>query len=558
MGRAATRLVRLAAATAALVAVAAQAGTAAGGPPAAGGVVHAHPRGVTIPFGEYGPDVLRYGARPAAATAAVGTVRNWLSLDDRENRYYAAPFRLAGVGQHVEVWVATDLSFPASDCRNQVDGGGRVTVTPEQAAHLVQAFDRAIYPRLSNAFSVPPPREGTQARADPFRFDPRGDGDDIVVLVENVRDTNYYDFDNRGNVPYIAGFFARDLVDFFDRNVLTIDAYDWLHRTGADPPHHPAPGDLCASAPARPHLYESTLAHEYQHLLQYYEDPDEVNWVDEGLSDLAQRIAGFSDARRTIHQRGFDTHVQCFLGWLGVQTDANPNPRPGGPENSLNRWSEHAGEILCDYGAAYTFMEVLAGRYGVPFIRALHREDADGFDGLRRVLRARGVRASVPDLVADWGAVAALDAVLDGGARFAGPRARYRTPALRASVNWAEPRADNPPGAPPNGSDFVRLRDRGGRFLHARQLRSLRFTAPGGSFTLQLLSYRTLPRGRAALVRIPLRGRRAALGRQELRRLLGTNADVAAAIVTAHDPSGTARAYARYRLTVNGVRQPGG
>ncbi len=60
--------------------------------------------------------------------------------------------------------------------------------------------------------------------------------------------------------------------DFLDRNVMTIDAFDWLHRTGANPPDEPVPGDFCTSAPARPFLYEGVFAHEYQHLLEHYED----------------------------------------------------------------------------------------------------------------------------------------------------------------------------------------------------------------------------------------------------------------------------------------------
>ena len=44
------------------------------------------------------------------------------------------------------------------------------------------------------------------------------------------------------------------------------------------------------------------------------------------------------------------------------------------------------GEILCDYGAAYSFMLMLAGRYGTPFMTALHRNDGNGFAGLQAVL----------------------------------------------------------------------------------------------------------------------------------------------------------------------------
>ena len=42
---------------------------------------------------------------------------------------------------------------------------------------------------------------------------------------------------------------------------MTIDAFDWAHRTGATRPDEPTT-DLCTSRPARPNLYEGTFAHE--------------------------------------------------------------------------------------------------------------------------------------------------------------------------------------------------------------------------------------------------------------------------------------------------------
>ena len=81
---------------------------------------------------------------------------------------------------------------------------------------------------------------------------------------------------------------------------MTIDSFDWIHRTGADPPDEPTdPTTAAASdrrAPARS-LYEGVFAHEYQHLLEYYEDADEVSWVNEGLSDWAQTLTGYVDPR---------------------------------------------------------------------------------------------------------------------------------------------------------------------------------------------------------------------------------------------------------------------
>ena len=72
--------------------------------------------------------------------------------------------------------------------------------------------------------------------------------------------------------------------------------------------------------------------------------------------------------------------------------------------------------------------------------------------------------------------MAALDDVLDRGFTLSGGQsARYRTPTLDASINWSNPDAYLKPGAPPNGSAYVRLRGPGGRFLKASQIRSISF-----------------------------------------------------------------------------------
>jgi len=417
-------------------------------------------------------------AQAVGEKPAVGTVKTWLGLDDNESTYYLKEFTLQAVGEHIEVWVANDLTFPAGDCRND-----SVTVTREQAEYLAGEFDTRMYPKESAAFSVPPERGGANpllTSADVGAELPPGywggEGDDIVTLVDNVRDANYVDTNWAGNTTYIAGFFSSQLNELFDRNVMTIDAFDWLHRTGATPPDDPS-ADPCASRPARPYLYESTFAHEYQHLLESYEDPDEVNWVNEGLSDWAQTLVGYVDPSKPITDQDFDSHVQCFLGHLGIQTPANPNPRAGGPENSLTLWEDQGDdEVLCDYGAAYTMMEVLAGRYGTEFMSALHREEGTGLAGLAKVLRERGIAATPQSILDDWLATAALDGVLDRGASLIGRNAsQLRTPTLDATVNWDTPEAYAEPGAPPNGADFVRLRDRRGRYLSAPQLLQLQF-----------------------------------------------------------------------------------
>ena len=250
-----------------------------------------------------------------------------------------------------------------------------------------------------------------------------GDGDKIVILVDNVRDDNYNDLNNSQGLSYIAGFFSSTINTLLDRNVMTVDSFDWLHRTTANPPNEPVAGNNCTSKPARPFLYEGVFAHEYQHLLESYVSPAETTWVNEGLSDFAIAATGYVDPKTPITETGFDSHLQCFLGWLGVATPANPNPRPtSGPENSLTSWEDQGpGEILCDYGAAFSFMLWLSDHYGCSFMSALHSEPTDGLPGLQKVLDARMTGKTAQEVIHLWAAAVAVDKSLDSGANLRWP-----------------------------------------------------------------------------------------------------------------------------------------
>lgn len=438
----------------------------------------------------------------------VGSKRRWPAGDDFG--LYLKNYKLRGVGKNIEVWVVsgkdqlcdgdpattedcprgneeetvTGTQFPSGDCRND-----RVAVTDKQVNYLIDEFDSNIYPKESRRFSVPPNRNGKNAPLTEIAGLPKnyykGEGDNIVVLVDNVRDENFYDFNNTQQHPYTAGFFSSTFNSYLKRNVMTIDAFDWLHRTGSNPPNEPAPGDGCLNASARPYLYEGVFAHEYQHLLESYEDPDEGNWTNEGLSDYAGRITGYFDTKKPITEIGFESHTQCYYGNTGTQTPANPLPKEGGPSNSLNLWGDQGdGDILCDYGAAATFMEWLNDTYGKDFMTRLHRLNKNGFKGLNADLSKEGASDDAIDSVHKWLASMALDGVLDDGATLTGgDAATYRVRVLDAAINWAAPKAymNNPEGpqinegAPPNGADFVRLRAANGDYLAAGDLRSLEF-----------------------------------------------------------------------------------
>jgi hypothetical protein len=423
----------------------------------------------------------RATAKAAGVTPAVGTVRQWLASDDTVG-YYRKDYTLRGVGDHIEVWVANDLAFPAGDCRNAV--AGSTTVTEAQVNELVEQFDTNMYPKETAAFSTPPDRDGSSAQLGPDKNGNggvyTGGGEKTVTLVDNVRDDNFYDFPAAST--YTAGFFSSFLNEIFDRNVMTIDAFDWTHRTTATPVDA-ATSDPCTSRPARPWLYEGVFGHEWQHLLQYYVDPNEVTWVNEGLSDFAIALDGYSNTTATVFEPGFDNHINCFQGYGPVTTTYNPNPRDcGGPQNSLNLWNEdvsNGSAVLADYGNAYSLMLFLYDRYGQEFISNLHRDgERQGLASLDAELEAVGVH-DVYKVLHDFQSSTLLDKFLGDSRRsvmLGVAKSRVTTKSLNASVNLDNPASYITPGAAPNGADYVPLQKQNGRAISGRDLKSLDFS----------------------------------------------------------------------------------
>lgn len=452
-------------------------------------------RGPTIDL----PDADPYPdpARDYTADPLVGQVKTWLSLDNVAGQYYFKEYRLAAVGDHIEVWVALEesggydadagvyrLPFPEGDCRNTTYDGARVEVTDAQVNQLVADFDLNIHPLETEYFRTPPPRSGEEALLpglvglpDDY-YATEGGADRTVTLIDNVRDSNYFTPPDVEPLSYIAGFFSPTFNLYYDRNTMTVDSWDWLHRTGPNPPDDGSE-DPCLNAPSNPFLYEGTFAHEWQHLLQSY--TGEVTWLNEGLSDWAQTLTGYVDPATPITDPEYDSHIQCFYGYLAEQTSANLIPKEdAGPENSLTWWEDQGfDEILCDYGAAYTMLEYLVGQFGLDAATYLHLDEATGLTSVADLLAAEGADRDVRTLLDDWAAMVALDGAIDGrrGILLGDvPAARLQAPTLDASVRWEGDDAYDTPGAPPNGSDYVRLRSGAGDPLGSRDITSLTFT----------------------------------------------------------------------------------
>ena len=423
--------------------------------------------GQALPFGQGE----KLNGQPPLGPAKTGQSRTWLALDDGDgtaahpSRIYLKNYTLRGVGQHVEVWVANDLSFQAGDCRNNLlNGVNRVAITDAQVAYLIDEFDNNMYPIESAWWGVPPDRNGHKAVL-PTLFPSlpsaayKGEGDNIVVLVDNVRDANYWDLNNTQTHSYIAGFFWSVFNDYFNRNVMSIDAFDWTHRTTADPPHEPTT-DPCTSAPARPFLYESVFAHEYQHLIHHYSDPDEDTWVNEGMSDFTEIITGYLDTSKHVSEKGNDSHTNSFLGWYSVAHPSwNPIPRASGPENGLIAWEDQgADEILEDYGFALYFMNLVFSQgFGQEFFHAWHNGDENGIAGLETQLTGAGSSDTFASLFRDVITSALVDGYIDNGATVTGAAAADLQNVNSEATIFFSPEAYSTPGAPPWGGDFIPL-----------------------------------------------------------------------------------------------------
>jgi immune inhibitor A len=134
--------------------------------------------------------------------------------------------------------------------------------------------------------------------------------------------------------------------------------------------------NIAAAKPGSDRL-DSILAHEFQHMIHWYNDANEETWVNEGLSELAMVLNGY-DTGGT--ERTF------------VQT----------PDTQLNTWGDSPNESIAHYGGSFLFMSYFLERFGEEMMRQVVAHPANGADGFNAVLAAGGYPYRFDDLFADW------------------------------------------------------------------------------------------------------------------------------------------------------------
>ncbi len=234
-------------------------------------------------------------------------------------------------------------------------------LTDAQLQYLLDEFDNVIYPTNTSVYGE------HLARGD--------EGQKVWILIFNIRDTAYY---NPAATSYVAGYFSAGESAAYNKNIMHIDTYDWINRTG--------PGV------ARPYLYEGVFAHEFEHLIHFDIDPDEPSWVDEGLADLSMYLSGYG------HSSG---HIAYYMVYH--------------PMVSLTFW----GGGLEDYGASYLFQLYLFEKFGgTDFVSALVQEQANGIEGIETTLADFGYGETFDEIFDNWTVANYIDDTRKAGGKY--------------------------------------------------------------------------------------------------------------------------------------------
>jgi len=126
------------------------------------------------------------------------------------------------------------------------------------------------------------------------------------------------------------------------------------------------------------------LAHEFQHMIHWYGDRNEETWMNEGFSDLAMLLNGYTIG-------GADRDY--------VRT----------PDIQLTDWPSDPTYRTEHYGAAFLFLTYFLDRFGEGATKALVAEPANGMVSIDKVLASlaatdgsTGKPIGADDVFADW------------------------------------------------------------------------------------------------------------------------------------------------------------
>lgn len=216
-----------------------------------------------------------------------------------------------------------------------------------------------------------------------------------ATYVQHILPTNLHYFGSprhMGSVTILLAPLDRATLGYFDQNDLTSPLsaeFDPVHANGGNILYVQLPIHM----PDRDKLADvnEAVAHELQHLMDYRERvidrhlvPEE-DWLNEGMSFLAQVANGFWTTRDTLKARAAAATPSWPLSDLSQDA------------TFLRRHARVA------YGRAGLFVSYLAAQYGAPFVQAVLTEHATGMQAVDTELRKQSPRLDASTVFANWG-----------------------------------------------------------------------------------------------------------------------------------------------------------
>ena len=252
----------------------------------------------------------------------VGSQKSWYADDFRTRQRYLVPSTCRAVGTRCYIFVE-DALWLDSVTQAAVDAF-RVAFDSSTPANST----KGIYQTDIDNFGAPPDVDGDAK---------------IIVMILDIKDQ----YTTTGSGGFIGGYFTGlNQITNSQSNLAEMVYID------ADP--------LPLTDPAGLEFALSTLAHEFQHLIHYRYDTNELTFINEGCSLAAEVICGYP----IYDQSGY----------------------VGGTNVNLLSWQ---GE-LSDYSRAARFMTYVRDQAGAGVFKPLVQNTQDGVPGLDAALQSIG------------------------------------------------------------------------------------------------------------------------------------------------------------------------